>query len=184
MSKTSLVLIVVAVIASIGFFVAIGISNTEKRLRILTEQQEKVCKANFDKMFKVISQVAQVAERNMEASKEAFKEIYPALMEGRYSNDRGGALMSWVTEQNPQFDMQATSKLYEKLANAIEANRTEYFKMQEKLIDFQRAHREYIAVFPNSIIVGSRGDVEITVITSSKTEAVYESAKEDDISVF
>jgi hypothetical protein len=32
-------------------------------------------------------------------------------MEGRYGNDRGGALMSWVQESNPNFDMKASASL-------------------------------------------------------------------------
>ena len=53
-------------------------------------------------------------------------------MDGRYQNDRGGALMSRVQEHNPSYGMAAIGKLYEKLANAIEANRTEYFVEQYK----------------------------------------------------
>jgi len=32
-------------------------------------------------------------------------------MEGRYGNDRGGALMSWVQESNPNFDMKSSASL-------------------------------------------------------------------------
>lgn len=184
MKKGLIAAIVVGVFAMIGIFTYVSINNTEIDLRNKTVAQQDVCKANFDKMHKVIAQVAQVPDHFMEQSKEAFKEIYPDLMEGRYSNDRGGALMSWVSEHNPNFDMSAAAPLYEKLQVAIEANRQEYFNEQEKLIDYQRAHKTFIQKIPNSWFVGSRGEVEITVITSAQTEATYESGQENDIELF
>jgi len=165
-----------------SMWVSANNGEIDKRERV--EAQQDVCKANFDKMFKTISQVAEVSERNMEASKEAFKEIYPELMEGRYSNERGGALMSWISESNPQFDLNATSKLYEKLANTIEANREEYFMEQKKLISYKEEHDKFIAKFPNSMFLSSVQEIEIIIITSQKTEEVYTEGQENDISVF
>jgi len=164
-----------------GTWASVHNGAIEKRNKV--EAQQKTCEANFDKMFKSIAQVAEVTEKNMEESKKAFKEIYPELMEGRYSNERGGALMSWVAESNPQFDLNATSSLYKKLANTIEANRDAYFLEQKKLISFKEEYDTYVSKFPNSIFVNS-DDIEITVITSEKTEQVYTEAQENDIKVF
>jgi hypothetical protein len=164
----------------------ISLNNKEKRGRNLTEAQQNVCQANFDKMHKVIVQTAQVPERFIEQSKEAFKEIYPQLMEGRYSNERGGALMSWVSEHNPNFDMAAVGKMYERLQVVIEANRNEYFNEQEKLISYRNNHKNLIETWPGSMFIKKerRVPVEITVITSTFTEDVYRTGKEDDIDLF
>lgn len=187
MSTGKIVSIVVAgfllLLVIIGVSTSISSKNTEVKLRNAVVAQQDVCKANFDKMYKVISQLAEIPERFADKSKEAFKEIYPQLMDGRYSKDNA-SLMKWVQESNPQYDMAAVGRLYEKLANAIEANRDEYFIEQAKLIDLKREHDTYIASFPASFFVGDRGEVAIKIVTSSVTEKAYETGKDDNIQLF
>lgn len=183
-----LIIAVVFVVLSGLIFLAMYVSANDREvtLREQTLAQQEVCKANFDKMFKVIKQVAQVSDENLKQSKEAFKEIYPDLMKGRYSNDRGGALMSWVHESNPNFDMQATSDLYKQLGRVIEANRQEFFNEQRKLTDLKRAHSTHIKTYFNRNVFGlyNRGEIDITIITSETTEAAYSSGQENDIDLF
>jgi hypothetical protein len=162
----------------------INITNTEMKMRKGVEAQQEVSKANFDKMFKVIAQTAQVPEQLMEKSKEAFKEIYIPIMEGRYNNDRGGALMSWVTESNPQFDLNAIAPLYEKLQIAIESNRESFFLEQKKLIDMNREHSTYINMFWQKMFLGSVEPIQIQIVTSTHTEKSFETGKEDNINIF
>ena len=184
MKNLAIVGIVAVVLGAIVFGMYISYTNGEITMRNQTVAQQDVTKANYDKMFKTISQVAQVPEQFMEKSKEAFKEIYPELMEGRYGDARGGALMSWVQESNPNFDMAASAKLYENVQIAVEANREEYFVEQKKLIDLQREHKTYIEKFPARLFLGGMQPVEITVITSTITEKVYDTGKDDDIELF
>lgn len=183
--KNLLIGVIIAVIlGAIGFGMYFSYTNTEISKRETTLSQQETCKANYDKMFKTISQVAQVPEQFMEKSKEAFKEIYPELMEGRYGNDRGGALMSWVQESNPNFDMSASAKLYENVQIAVEANREEYFVEQKKLIDMRRSHSTFIKQFPARLFLGGVEEIEITVVTSTVTEKVYQDGKDDDVELF
>lgn len=179
-------LIVVIFITAVILIMNVSVDNAEVRKRNLTEAQQKSCEANFDKMFKVISQVAQIPERFIEQSKDAFKEIYPDLISGRYANERGGALMSWITEHNPNFDMAAVGKMYEKLQVVIEANRQEFFNEQQKLISYRNQHKNLIETWPGTWFINKekRVPVEITVITSAVTEDVYRTGKEDDIDLF
>lgn len=164
----------------------ISLNNKEKRIRNLTEAQQKVCLANFDKMYKVIAQTTQIPERFVEQSKKAFKEIYPDLIAGRYSNERGGALMSWISENNPNFDMSAIGKLYERLQVVIESNRKEFLNEQEKLISYRNAHKNLIETWPGNWFIDEkrRIPVEIIIITSTETEEVYKTGKEDKINLF
>jgi hypothetical protein len=180
MSKGVVIMIVALLL--VGFAVAIPgcmyvtYNNQEVRLRKKAEAQQKANETSFDTCWKVVSQIAQVADQY----KEAFKEIYPKLMEGRYGNARGGALMSWVTESNPQFD----TKLYEKVANAIEEHRLVFKRDQQKLIDIKREHDVLLETIPSSIFVGGRDAIEIQIVTSSKTEKTFTSGKEDDVDLF
>ncbi len=153
----------------------ISISNSEIKLRSKVEAQQKSCEAYFDKMWKIISQDAEVAEKY----KESFKEIYIPLIEGRYSKG-DGTLMKWIQEHNPEFD----ASLYKKLMNAIEGERNGYFFEQQKLIDINREHLVMLKTFPNSLIVGSRKPIDIVIITSQKTQDIYKVGKEDDIKLF
>lgn len=150
--------------------------NTEVQLRASIEAQQKVCLSSFDKTWKIIQQQAQVAERY----KTTFKEIYPQLMEGRYGNARGGALMSFIQESNPQFD----TRLFDRLAASIEAQRTAFHRDQQLLIDRKREHDVFLQSFPVSLIVGSRSKVEIQLITSARTEEAYQSGQENDLELF
>jgi hypothetical protein len=171
--KTGLIIIgSLIVFGLICFMWAVGVSNSEIKVRNTGEAQKKVCEAYFDKMWKIINQDAQVADKY----KEAFKEIYVPLIAGRYSKG-DGTLMKWITEHNPQFD----AKLYDKLMNAIEGQRDGFFIEQEKLVDIDRQHKNLRQTFPNKLIIGDRPSLVFKIITSTKTEETYKTGKEDDI---
>jgi CHASE3 domain sensor protein len=54
------------------FFSYTSANDTEITKRSLVTSQQDVCKANFDKMFKVISQSAQVPQEFMEKAKRSL----------------------------------------------------------------------------------------------------------------
>jgi len=171
--------IVLIVLVAITYFaVRISYSNTEVRQRNLVMAQQETCKAFFDKMWKVLQQKAQVSNEY----KNAFKEIYPGLIAGRYSNDKGGSqmLMKWVTEANPNFDI----SLYKELSSAIESERTAFFYEQKKLISMQNEHKNQLQTFPGTWFLSGRQVVEIAVITSDVTATAYESKQENNVSLF
>ena len=166
----------------LGFFaLTIGMAwvsanNKEISLRNQIEAQQKVCETYYDKLWKVLQQKAQVTDQY----KAAFKEIYPALIEGRYGNEKGGTLMKWIQESNPTFDV----SLYKDLMSSIESERAGFFMEQKKLIDLDREHKVLRQSFPASMFIGSRPDVKFTIITSEKTENVYKTGKENEIDLF
>lgn len=111
----------------------VNIINKEVSLRNAFNAQHMVIEQNFDKMWKIISQQTQVAER----SKDSFKEIYTELISGRYQNDNG-MLMKWIHENNPNFD----NSLYEKLMVSIEAQRTDFFNQQKYITSILNEHNK------------------------------------------
>jgi hypothetical protein len=160
------------------FFYGVGINNQDVDLRNLSDAQGEVNEAYFDKMWKVLKTQAGVAEKYS----EDFKEIYPKLMEGRYSNG-GGQMMQWVQERNPDFD----TSLYKKLMNSIEAQREGFFNEQKKSISIRNQHDNLRLKFPSGMLLGMFGDtsrIEIRIIKSLKTEAVYETGQENDVDLF
>lgn len=173
---------IIAVLAIIVLFMYVNISNKEVDRRNQVTAQQKACEANFDKMYKTIAQLAQIPEQYAKTSKEAFKEIYPDLISGRYQNDNG-TFMKWITESNPTYDMASIGKLYEKLAVAIEANRAEFFMEQKKLISYQQEHKNILQKWPGSWLL-SRDTITITIITSTYSEQVYKTGKDDNVELF
>jgi hypothetical protein len=175
--KKSLIVtsIVVVFLLIVSVIYGVSISNTEIRTRNLAEAQQENCEAYFDKMWKILQQQANVADKY----KEAFKEIYPQLIAGRYSGGQG-QLMQWIQEHNPKFD----PSLYGKLMNSIEAQREGFFNEQKKLISINNTHKNLLTTFPSSLIVGDREPLNIKIIKSVKTEEVYESGQENDINLF
>lgn len=159
----------------ISFVMYVNYSNQEVRLRNAVKAQQEANTTSFDTCWKIIQGQAQVADKY----KDSFKEIYTGLMEGRHY-EKGGSLMKFITESNPTFDI----KLFEKVSNSIEGQRTAFMRDQQKLIDMKREHDNLLVTMPGSFFVGGREPVEIKIVTSTKTERTFESRKEDEIEVF
>jgi len=157
---------------------AIGVSNSEKQLRNTIVAKQEVLRSNYDKMWKILAQQAGVSAEY----KNSFKEIYPALMEGRYGNARGGALMSWVHEHNPEF----SPRLFEQLNNSIQDQRTEYFKQEEAALDLKREHDNMIDTFPSSLILSilGRDKIKLQLVRSERTDNAFETGQDNEVNLF
>lgn len=154
----------------------VGISNGEIKLRNKITAKVDVIDAYYDKMWKTIKQQAGVTEEY----KESFKEIYPALMEGRYSGDNKGKLMLWIKEDNPEFK----PDLLNKLMASIEGLRDGFFTEQKQYRAMIEQHDNMRMVFPSSMIVGGRPQIVAKMITSSQTKEVRETGEENDVELF
>lgn len=170
---TVLILFVILIIGVPMYF---STQNTEIDLRTQTIAQNKKCEAYFDKMWKIIQQKAQITDQY----KNAFKEIYPKLIEGRYSKG-DGSLMKWITESNPEFK----TSMYEDLMKSIEIERTGFFNEQTMLIDLQREHEAFLQKAPNRWFLNDTlKPVEIKIVTSASTKDAYQTGEENDINLF
>lgn len=170
-----------AIVAFLSLAVIIGgmyvtYSNREITLAAQVLAKQEANKAQYDTMWKVISQQAQITEEY----KEGFKDIYAAIMENRYGDKRGGSLMSWIQEANPEYD----TSLYGRLMASVEGQREKFLREQKELIDLNQAHDLVIDTFPGSVFVGSRPKIVITIVTSAKTGAVFATGQDDDVNLF
>jgi hypothetical protein len=172
--------ICIAIILAIGVFSVVGMyfsyNNTDARLRAQVEAQIGKVEGVHDKMWKVLQQKAQVSNEY----KDAFSEIYPALIEGRYSQQGDGSLMKWITEANPTFD----TSLYKDLMQSIELLRTEFQKAQERTLDLIREHNVLLTTVPSKWFVSNKEKIEYTVISSTRSKTVMETGLDDDINLF
>lgn len=178
MKKIILISLAVILLIGVGTYAGCYFSynNKEITLRTQAEAQRGKVEGVHDKMWKVLQQKAQVSNEY----KDAFTEIYPAIMEGRYSGNGDGSLMKWVTEQNPNFDV----SLYKDLMQSIEVLRTEFQKNQERMLDIVREHQVHISIFPNRMFITNKTPIEYTVVSSSNTKTVFSTNVDDNINLF
>lgn len=175
-----IILIALFVILGCGICTVVGAyftyNNQEITLRAQAEAQRGKIEGVHDKMWKVIQQKAQVSNEY----KNAFAEIYPAIMEGRYSGDGDGSLMKWVTEQNPNFD----TSLYKDLMQSIEVLRSEFQRAQETMLDCIREHSTLCSTYPGRWFISNTSEIEYTVISSTKSKVVMDTGIDDDVKLF
>ena len=178
MKKIILISLLSIIIVGIGSIAACYFSynNREITLRTQAEAQRGKIEGVYDKMWKVIQQKAQVSNEY----KDAFTEIYPAIMDGRYSAENDGSLMKWVTEQNPNFD----TSLYKDLMQSIEVLRTEFQKSQERMLDIIREHTTLCTTYPAKWFISNKTQIEYTIISSTKSKVVMDTSIDDDINIF
>lgn len=152
--------------------------NEEVSLRNAITAKQVDNTNEFDNMWKKIVQVAQVSEKQ----KEAFKEIFTSYVSGRGANSSDGQMMTWVKENVPTPDL----SIYNEVLNIIVASRNSFTTRQKELLDMKRAHDNLIDQLPSGFflrIIG-RDKINVTIVTSSKTDKVFETGKDDDINVF
>ena len=172
---TVLLAIFIGVIAVTGIGMYFSYNNQEIQLRQQAEAQRAKVESNFDTMWKIISQQAQVSNEY----KDAFKEIYPDLIAGRYSQG-DGSLMKWIQESNPDFD----ASLYKTLMQSIEVQRIQFDKTQQRMVDIIREHETLCNTLPASWFIKDKTPIEYTVISSSKTKLTMETGVDDDVDLF
>lgn len=154
----------------------ISTDNKEVELRAAITAKVSDQEATFDNMWKILSQKAQVTDQY----KNAFKEIYPKLIEGRYSQG-DGTLMKWIQESNPSFDV----SLYKDLMNSIEIERNAFLTVQRQLIDLKREHDNLLRQWPSKWFINDGvKEIEIKIVSSTRSKEVMKSGKDDEVDLF
>ena len=167
-------LIVVVLGGGCIFSKGVSVYNTHIDLKNQIEAKQKANEAIFDNTWKKINQTVQVSDKY----KDGLKEVLLAYTSGRSKGD-SQLLMDWTKEAVPTFD----SSIYKQINNVITSSRDDFTKNQEILIDLSRQHQQFIQKFPNNVFCAILGikEIEIKVVTSSKTEEAFNTGKEDDI---
>lgn len=158
----------------------ISFSNEEIDLRNSFEQKISERTAFYDKLWKTISQKAQIAVKN----DSSFQNTVNVIMSER--KDAPGLAMKWIRESNPNANFDQVSILYQDLSREISAQR-EGFLIQEKVLqDIVRVHSNLIQKFPNNVynMFFGRQKLIYKPITSDRTDEVIKSGKDNNTSVF
>lgn len=176
-------LIWLVILGGLGIFIIstyASFNNREVDLRTTFEMQMKNRTALFDKMWKVISQKAQITK----AYDSSFLNIVKAAMDAR--KDGAGIMMKWVQESNPALQAGTVQELYKDLSRTIEAERNGFFDREQMLSSIQQQHSKFLRSFPNNLynVFMGRKELEYKPITSDRTDKVMETGKDNDTKVF
>ncbi len=151
-------------------------SNAEIRLRNQIEAKQQANTVEFDQMWKNISQAAQVTT----AQKDALKEIFVGYAQARTGTGENHPIVNWIHEAIPNVD----TTTFSNLQNIIVGARNHWTERQVELVDLAREHHNCLTLAPSSWVVGSRPAIVIKLVTSTKTEAAFDSGKDDDTKLF
>lgn len=153
----------------------ISISNSEIHLRNLITAKQHDNQSELDNMQKKISQAAQVPPSQM----EALKNVVVGYAQARGGND-SGALINAVHEAVPNVDQ----RTYVNLQNIVTSSRNAFTQRQKEILDLKRAHDDLRTTFPGSLICGGRSEIEVQIVTSTRSQENFKAGKDDDIKLF
>jgi hypothetical protein len=177
----------IVTLAGLGIFIlglvmtigsVISTANQEVDLRTAIVAKQKDNTSQFDAMWKTISQTAQVTD----AQKKALIEIFTGYAQARSGNDKGGSLANWIHEAVPNVD----TSTFNNLQNIITAERDGFAMRQKELLDLSREHNRLLQRFPSNIVLSMLGrkEIDIQIVTSTRTDNAFQSGKDDDVNVF
>lgn len=178
MNKTIIGLGIVGVLlffVLFGFGSYVNYSNQEVKLRNLIVAKMTDNTNEYDNMWKKISQIAQVADKD----RSSLSEVFNSYAEAR-NNGNKNAVMNWIKESVPNVD----SKTFTNLQNIIAGSRDSWTQRQKELIDYNREHDNLLTLFPSSLFVGRRAKIDIKIVTSSKTKETFKTGEDNDVDLF
>lgn len=171
-------IILIVSLSLVSLLILIGVSmyfsynNNEVNLRQEAEAQRGKVEAVYDNMWKIIHQTNEV-KNNYSAD---FKEVVKGTMEGRYSKG-DGSLMKLIVEQNPNLN----PNMYARVMDAIQVERTNFTKQQERMLDIIREHTTLCNTMPSKWFISNRKPIEYTIISSTRAKEVVTSGIDDNV---
>lgn len=169
MTTTLIIILCAVVLIIILIAMYFSYNNKEIALRKESEAQRGKIETVRDRMFQIIREQANVSNEY----REAFNEIYPKIIAGRY--EHGGELMKWIQEANPQFD----TSLYQKVSNSIEVQRTAFTSTQNRMLDIINQRATLIESYPSRWFIKNKSAVDYTPISTSDTKMVMATGIDD-----
>lgn len=169
MTTTLIVILAIVVLIIIWIGMYFSYNNKEIALRKESDAQRGKIETVRDRMFQIIREQANVSNEY----REAFNEIYPKIIAGRY--EHGGELMKWIQEANPQFD----TSLYKTVANSIEVQRTAFTSTQNRMLDIINQRATLIESYPSRWFIRNKSAIDYTPISTSDTKMVMATGIDD-----
>jgi Tfp pilus assembly protein PilV len=162
----------------------IGMSNQEIDLRTVIEAKQVDNQSEYDNMWKTISQSAEVGEQEA----KALRDIIVGNSQVRGGLDGNGAPgainIAALREAVPSI---TSIQTLNNLQNIVVGKRENWTQRQKELVDIHRQHTALLRRFPSGFILSTifgREEIDITIVTSGRTQQSFETGMDDDISLF
>ncbi len=109
-------------------------------------------------------------------------KVVTASMQGRYGKEGSKATWQFLTEHNPTLD----STLYNKIANVIDAGRTEFANSQTLILDTRRSYKTELGSFWNGFMLRLAGYPKVDLskydpVINDKTEQAFKTKKDEPV---
>lgn len=166
---------ILALLILIVVSVWISTSNTEVRLRNAIAAKQRDNQLELDNLQKKISQSGQVTQ----AQVDAVRSIVVGNSDARTQNG-AGQLATLVREAVPNVD----TTTFRQLMNVVTGSRDAFTMRQKEILDLKREHDNVRTTFPGSLIVGSRPEIQVVVVTSDRATESFRTGLDNDTNVF
>lgn len=155
----------------------VSINNREVDLRVAIVAKQKDNQSEFDNMWKKIAQVAEVSQEE----KSALMQVFNDYAHSRSGNG-GGSFATAITEAVPSVNFTNMTNL----VNTVTSSRDAWTFRQKELLDLSREHNKLLQRFPSGFLLGlfGRTEIDVEIITSSKTTETFERGTDDDVQLF
>jgi hypothetical protein len=166
--------LLIAIITGLSLWLYdMSVDNRIVSLQNLFTKQTAAVEAYHDKMWKTIQSQSQITDKQ----KDAFKDIYIGIMNGRYSKG-DGTLMKWIKEDNPKFDQSS----YIKLMTTVEAQREGFFREQDMIQATVKEYNDMLRQKPAKwFIADGTKELLFIPISSTASKEVMETRKDDKL---
>jgi hypothetical protein len=167
-------MVLMIITALILFSWGVSISNAEIQQKNLVLAKQESNKNWLTECNNTISNAAEVTD----AQRQALMDIIVGNAKARADGQGKGSLAAMVQEAVPNVD----TSVYKNLLNIVTAKREGFKRVQDELIDLNRVHNVMLQTFPSSLVCSflGRKEIEITVVTSTRTQKAFETGKDDD----
>lgn len=176
------------VVSLLGGFVLLGYNsflNQSLNFEVGIQTQFKNNQNVYDNGYKRVQEMAQVPK----LQQQALQQLFVATISAR-QYDKGGELMKFIQEQNPNLDQ----RTFIKIQQAIEEYRQSFQNSQTELLSKKQAYLSFLTAttngrFNNQIasLLGSpfpRIDLnKIDIVTSDKTQRTFDTLKDEPLNL-
>jgi len=182
MTKQIFLISLIAMFALFSFSVIVTYININQKATFLKEDivaKENQQKTNYDAMWKRISQIAQVNERD--------RQDYMTYLDKATSSgmDVSQSTWTWLKQTYPNLETNLNSKTTDELLRAISEGRDRIVNVQDELILVVNEYNKYIKdPWRTWALSSGFSEIKANVITSSRTENAAETGIDDDVKVF
>ena len=164
----------------------VGFRNKAQAYEVDIPAQYTEMQNVYDNGWKKVVEVAQVPAMQMEQT----KQLYGAVMEGRYGAGGSKAFVQFIKEQNPNL----SPEIYVKIQRTIEAFHDNFQASQTNLIARKQEYGKFVTATTDSLFynwignyphikvgipLGSKDDFQI--VTSDKTQTDFQQHKADPL---